>query len=943
MITLTGRTSAHTSNSQINSEPVVETLPDGLRVRWDFPVIENQGDHVAMSGFARNEMPGQLMLPIRSLGVAVPPNSQPDLQVSALGKTELIRLDQPVGVAPIPAGVVRNEHGDVVGGDYAPADRPAEKSHEWVTFEEAGTMAGVRLGRLVFNPVSPNFGTEDPSDYLVLDQIEVELKFNSSLNRTSQSIPSPMHDEIANLVINRSQIKANLDQRTGQATVKINAPTVFIETDGSAGMVKVDYADLKAAGFPVDTHNANNFHLYRGETEISWHLAGDGTNPDQIENGESLIFYAAGNHSRWMTGQVFELTAESDPGRLGRTAFAAPSGLPLADRTVSVTAEEDVIYTPQCFCGSLPKGRDGDRWMWAELKRPGAESAEFEIETPDAHSGRSADLTLWFVGFTELDQSPDHRLTVELNGVNVGTVLWDGKTAKQSVLKISAGLLTEKNRVTVTLEETEALFDGVWVDALQIDYTASAGTPPLSQQHQFRGKSSRSEYDVRLTSASAAVFDVTDPDSPILLENGMVNDGSLRFADPTGGTHFYQVVPDGAFKAPSAVRAPRQLLATGYGASYLILTNDSFVDRLDDLIKLRTAQGYRVAVENVNSIYDHFGHGEPNPLAIQAFLENAWESWSPPPQVVLIVGDGHFDPRQNLPDSQPVQVPPFLIDTDPWIGETAADNRYVTMDGPDDQLPDMAIGRLPINSVAELETIIEKFETYASAPNDNEWRGSFTLLSDNADSAGDFKGQTEDLIETFLAHPWRVAHYFLATAGEPGEQILANLKARWNDGHAMVMFTGHSSFNQWAVENLFHKDDIATLSPNGQLPLVLSMTCFTSSFHYPENDVLDERLIRDENGALATWGATGLGVSTGHDSLSSGFLESMFASDDKRLGSAAMAGKLQLALDQSPHLDLLDTFTLLGDPAMQMAFVEPEDDSGNPASNNSLYLPWLAR
>ena len=340
--------------------------------------------------------------------------------------------------------------------------------------------------------------------------------------------------------------------------------------------------------------------------------------------------------------------------------------------------------------------------------------------------------------------------------------------------------------MTVTLEETEALFDGVWVDALQIDYTASAGTPPLSQQHQFRGKSSRSEYDVRLGTASAILYDVTVPDSPILLENVMVNDGSLRFADPTGGTHFYQVVPDGEFKAPSAVRAPRPLLATGYGASYLILTNDSFVDRLDDLIDLRTAQGYRVAVENVNSIYDHFGHGEPNPLAIQAFLENAWESWSPPPQVVLIVGDGHFDPRQNLPDSQPVQVPPFLIDTDPWIGETAADNRYVTMDGPDDQLPDMAIGRLPINSVAELETIIDKFETYASAPNDNEWRGSFTLLSDNADSAGDCKGQTEDLIETFLAHPWQVAHYFLATAGEPGEQILDNLKARWNDGHAMV-------------------------------------------------------------------------------------------------------------------------------------------------------------
>ena len=48
-----------------------------------------------------------------------------------------------------------------------------------------------------------------------------------------------------------------------------------------------------------------------------------------------------------------------------------------------------------------------------------------------------------------------------------------------------------------------------------------------------------------------------------------------------------------------------------------------------------------------------------------------------------------------------------LPKVDPWILETASDNRYVTVSG-DDNLPDMIIGRLPVTTEIETSAAVSK-------------------------------------------------------------------------------------------------------------------------------------------------------------------------------------------------------------------------------------------
>jgi hypothetical protein len=60
-----------------------------------------------------------------------------------------------------------------------------------------------------------------------------------------------------------------------------------------------------------------------------------------------------------------------------------------------------------------------------------------------------------------------------------------------------------------------------------------------------------------------------------------------------------------------------------------------------------------------------------------------------------------------------------------------------------------------------------------------------------------------------------------------------------------------------------------------------------------------------------------LGVGTGHDHLSDGFFRAIFQGRAESVGQGAMAGKIALAAS-GQNLDLLDTFILLGDPALKL-------------------------
>ena len=911
--------------------PEISLLADGLQLIWQVPplveTIQPDGTVVlALPGFEIEQRPGWPALPVASLLVALPPEAEPTLVFSEDGVVER-PFTQPLAINPEPEGVLRDEAGNVLGGATVAAE-PVLVETPVLSLEEAGMLRGVRLARLTFRPIQLVGQT-----LRLTEAISATIEFHTPSNaeRPVTTTPDLLQTAVANQVINPSQIiiPAN-DHQPAKPTAPV--PTVLLEV-AAPGMTAVSYADLQVAGFPVGTVNPAHLQLWYDGAERPLEWFGDGD--AQFETGESFRFYAAPWFSRWLTNDVYTLTAGSTPGsRMGSQA-ASPNGLSNGTLTLTAVAEQNNQYTPDCVCGQLPAGRDGDRWVWEDLRQPGRPASSYTIDLPYVNKNQSAQLTLWAVGFTGISANPDHHLNVTFNGSGVGSISWDGKTAVTHTLTLPASSLQANNTLDLAIPVVSGVaIDGLWLDAFSVRYGYNGAAIAAGEQLFVAGATARRAYAVALgSSAGLRLYDVTQPAAPALLNSTSLQNGQVSWGDPNAGGHNYLITNSSSLHTPAAVRLPRSLPSGS--ADMIIISHANFISALTPLKSLRQSQGLSVKVVDVQAIYDQYGNGRLSPAAIRNYLTDLYQIGTPTPTYVLLVGDGSSDPKQYRADSHQTWLPPYLAVADPWVGEVAADNRFVAVDGVD-LLPDMAIGRLPVNSLAEAQTVVSKIVAYETEPFWGDWNGRLTFVSDDTDAAGNFAAHSASLAQTYVNDPWQATllNYNPAQLSEAAMQT--QVKQQWQAGQGLLIYTGHSSIHQWGAERFFHLDDVAGLRNGARLPVVLEMTCFTGSFAQPFWDTLDEALLRQPNGgAVAVWGATGLGVGTGHDALASGFLDSLMVQNEARLGTAVLAGKLDLFINRPVNQDLLDTFTLLGDPAMHYNFdFEP---------GLSVYLPLVSR
>ncbi len=937
---------ANTLPPALSVRPAVSVTSDGLLIDWHVPEINivllpDGTMDLQLPGSSQTAQPGTPRLPFISVLVAVPPGALPTLHVILIEETDR-PAPGPLALSPFPEGVQQDAAGFPMGGAFSAGDltpttsvQPAQSSiDEPIRLEPAGVVRGVHLARLIFYPARL-IGNSSQTHLRLTTRVRVALTFEkefTSLPRAAST--DPLLAILRSAVINPEQV-----QPVTSTTQKLDPNefgSAWIVEVASPGLTAITYAALIEFGFPVTSTDPHALRLARSGNEIAaeW----DGDEDTSFEPGERLLFYAEPRFSRWTPTDVYFLWQDGTPGLRVQTRPAAPLGLPAGIAWADETAEANRLYTPDCFCGVIPPGRDGDRWTWDDLKQPGNSTASYSINLPPVDTTQPAALTVWLIGYTDLAAAPDHRVDVDLNGVSVGSLVWEGKQPITATLPILPGILhSQANTLTLTLPGIPGVsIEGAWLDAFST--RTARGNAPFGHSVTFSGQPAPQAYTLALSSTTGLrVYDITDPGCPLRLTGVITTGNTIALGDPSGGewdgrSHRYTLTTESGLLFPVALR-PAQVLQTGgnfTGADYVLIAPADFMPALESLIRLRQAQGLTVAIENVQAIYAAYGDGRPDPAAIRAYLAHAYAAWMLRPVYVVLVGDGSFDPRQYRSDSPPTFIPPYLADVDPWAGETAADNRYVAVDG-QDTLPDMLIGRLPVKTLAETQTVVDKIVQYETDPFPGGWNQNVTFVADDTDEAGNFAAASEALATAYVTSPFMAQRiYFtpLATTITATQQTVLN---SWNAGALMIHYTGHSSWQQWAAERFLHLDDLPGLRNDRRWPIVIEMTCFTSAFHRPE-PTLDERLLTlDDAGVVAAWGATGLGISTGHSSLDEGFFQAVFRDSASAtmltVGQAALAGKLSLAIT-GQHLDLLDTFTLLGDPALRI---------------NRNILPWASQ
>lgn len=700
---------------------------------------------------------------------------------------------------------------------------------------------------------------------------------------------------------------------------------VLVQNDG---IYRLSYQELIAAGWPASV-NPGAIQLFNLGEEIAIQVQ-SGVNGFFDEDEDYILFYGQGIESKYTADNVYWLT------------YGVTSGLRMDEHSVSPITPDSPLHYPatrlfeqnKYYASQAPGDENLERWMWDYINSTRPWEHGFTLVEP--HLTQPAKLTIDMLGMTENSITPDHHVKILLNGNPVGDVKWDGKTWQTYVMpNIEGYLVAGANTVRVECVNDLGLAnDLVYIDRFELDYAngfvaeLNELTTPF-QELMFKYSEPGSwTFAVKGFEAdqTAAVYDVTNPLAPKIITGvTMIPSGTgfaAQFQDEVSLPKDYWVTSSSDYRLVNGIErdVASDLRAVTNAAEHIIVTHAEFSAQAAILRDHRISQGLNSISVDVQDIYDEFGYGVVGAEAIQAFLAYAYERWTDPtPSYVVLLGDGHYNPKDYSPGlygfGRESYIPPYLAPVDPIITETAADNRYVMLVG-DDNLPDMMLGRMAVNSQAEATAFVNKIIAYEQIPAEN-WQDQVLSVADD----GIFTQHAQELLDCCLPDPYQMQKVYLyethATVSSARTAILSAI----NSGKLLVNYTGHAGVTIWDG-GIFNASNVADLTNLGKYPVFVSMACYDGYYHNPfantANDSIAEAVTRVEGkGAVASWSATGNGDLAGHDRLNEGFFNAAFKFAVETLGEATAAGN-NVLWSTGGFLDLLDTYLLFGDPATQL-------------------------
>jgi hypothetical protein len=239
-----------------------------------------------------------------------------------------------------------------------------------------------------------------------------------------------------------------------------------------------------------------------------------------------------------------------------------------------------------------------------------------------------------------------------------------------------------------------------------------------------------------------------------------------------------------------------------------------------------------------------------------------------------------------------------MVPSDPLFADVNSDN-----------VPDLAIGRFPVRTAAELELMINKTLVYS---NKNYGRTAF-FAADKNDGSALFKEINADMAAS-LPLSWTKETVSLddVAVSTAKNQLLAAM----NRGTALVTFTGHSGPASWTFSNLLNTQDAAALTNVGRPFVVVQWGCWNTYYVDPVNNYLVQSfLFSGDRGAAAVLGASTL-TDAQSEAMLGELLTPRLATRGMSIGQALQDAKRELAQTHPELLDVLLGWSLMGDPAL---------------------------
>ena len=713
------------------------------------------------------------------------------------------------------------------------------------------------------------------------------------------------------------------------------------------GLYQLDYEALLAAGVPLTETTPADLHLMSQGAPVTFDVINAGA--DVIEPGDALIFYAEKFHGsrqdeKYTDAQIYWLTVDATTASpaIAAREVTPSTPAPIAPGCVDTArTERNLVYWAR---HSQTPGTVAT-WFWervdayvntvtrtypitltAPITTPLTAPATLTVEVAARNSNASI--------------APDHQIRMAINDIVVGESTWDGQVGHIVTATVPAEALRDGVNDLQVAYVTDVGAQVIYFDRAALTYRRrpAAIDGVLDCRAPLSGSAAYTITQLPAPDASTRLYDVTDPHQPIALTGYESTATSLIFHDTAPqGARYIAATPQShradGLRAADGSHLPDQRRGGDHHRAARVSRT-----ALTPLVEHRRAQGLRVRTAAVEDVYALFNHGVMHPRAIQAFVAHAVVQWpAPTPRYLFLVGDGNFNFKGYHPalygPPTPSHIPPYLAFDDPTQGEVPVDSLYGDVDA--DGFPEIAVGRLPAQTEAEVAGYVAKVLTYEQQPS-APWMDRALMVADD--------GSTTP--EPFAAILERLADYLpeqIATEKIYIEDYCADpdrpnftpcisathaLTTAWNEGAAMLTYAGHGSIHRWGHEKLLLNTQVAQITSEVGLPFLIALDCWDGYWmfppEYPAQDATDVRSIGEwattvvtQSGAIAAFGPAGLGYAAQEEYLTRAMYDAAFERGIFDLGALTQIGRAAIRGSYMAR-----TYTLLGDPALTLPWWE---------------------
>ena len=391
------------------------------------------------------------------------------------------------------------------------------------------------------------------------------------------------------------------------------------------------------------------------------------------------------------------------------------------------------------------------------------------------------------------------------------------------------------------------------------------------QQTIFRSpislQQATSTFQIGETNLKSLVWDVTNPYEP-KLQTTNLNGTTSSFSTTTSSLKEFIVfnsTPAPEFIGPIS----NQNIHGATTPNIVIITHPQFEAEANRLANhRRTVNGLSVLVVTTEEVYHEFSSGRQDVTAIRDLAKYFFDKSPGTLKSLLLFGKGSYDYKNRVIDNKnfvPIYEsrnslhPLLTYSSDDYVGFLENTEGNWSEDPAVNHSLDIGVGRIPVKTMAEAKSVVDKLIRYDSDSKLNgNWRkkmvfvaddGDFNLHQSDADELAEF---VEDNYSEFDVNKIYLDNYqqISRPSGVTSPETTKAIENSFYTGALVLNYTGHGGERLWAQEKIFDDLLIQTLD-NERLPLLVTATC---EFGRQDDPVFisgaELCLLREEGGSI---------------------------------------------------------------------------------------------